>query len=106
MAISAGTDNKFLPMSNATRQAKFKVRDRQGLGVLQIEVNLEILAATLRKLGYPVLENREPLAKGVERLLIDLAARTLSRQRATRSDAAAHQIRIHHQPTHRQGARS
>jgi hypothetical protein len=62
-------------ISNAARQAKFKVRDRQGLAVLHVEVNTEILARTLNRLGYRVMEDREDLARGVEKFLVDLAAK-------------------------------
>jgi hypothetical protein len=61
---------------NAADQARFKAREREGLAVIRVEVKPEIVARTLTELlGYVVAEDRESLARGVERLLVDLAAK-------------------------------
>jgi hypothetical protein len=61
----------------ARRQRVFKARDREGLAVIQVEVDMEVLAATLGRLGYPTLQSRQDLARALQCYLVDLAARHL-----------------------------
>jgi hypothetical protein len=74
-------------MSNSSRQTRFKQREAEGLGVLMVEVNLELVARTLNRLGYRVMEDRQDLARGVEKLLVDLAAQSIKRVTAVPDNA-------------------
>jgi hypothetical protein len=37
---------------NSEAQARFRARNRQGLAVIPVEVNLELVAQTLTRMGY------------------------------------------------------
>jgi hypothetical protein len=64
-----------MPATNAQKQARYRRRRDAGLVNIRLDVDAELLAIALNRVGFHVTQERGDLARGVNDLLLDLVLR-------------------------------
>jgi hypothetical protein len=74
--VELGLSASKASVVSAFRQAKYRRRRDAGMAVISLEVDPELLAAVLNRVGIRVTQDRSDLARGVSDLLLDLVLRS------------------------------